>query len=484
MRKIWLSALAVSALALAACGGADEDAETSGESTAPTGGTGAPGFTTNAATPKLGMEPSYGKDGVLTTPLSATEHDRFMAVTVAPDGKVYAAGFVSIAGDQAMALAKFNTDGTQDKSFGKDGVAIVNVAVGGKTVEIARSVVVQSSGKIIIAGPIERDPSATGDAAKDTDIAVVRFDSTGKLDAAFGREGIARVDFATGKATSATAYVGDNAWAVGSLAGDRVVLWGTRISQAGADRTDTDYVLAGLTSAGVLDTAFGTNGFVSFDFNGSADNTRHLSIAADGKILASGYSNIGGVIQPTIARVSAAGVPDTTFGQGGIATAKVLDGVAEAYAVGFQGSDYITAGYGRGADTTEKVDLIINRFLANGTHDKAFGTDGVTRLDLAREDDRARNVTVLEDGRILAVGSGKLDATNINGMIFLTSKDGKAITEFGKDGYILSDLGGPNDAWFGVALSPDGKTAYVAGYKGVAADSGQNDDAVITKISL
>ncbi|MEO8341833.1 MAG: hypothetical protein ABI604_19385 [Nitrospirota bacterium] len=62
------------------------------------------------------------------------------------------------------------------------GIATVNVAVGGTTAELARGVVVQSGGKIVLAGPIEHDPTASGDAACDTDIGVVRFDTTGQLD--------------------------------------------------------------------------------------------------------------------------------------------------------------------------------------------------------------------------------------------------------------------------------------------------------------
>ena len=77
-----------------------------------------------------------------------------------------------------------------------------------------------------------------------------------------------------------------------------------------------------------------------------------------------------------------------------------------------------------------------------------------------------------------------MDATNVNAMIFLASKDGKPEAGFGTSGYILSDLGGPADAWYGVAVSPDKKTAIVVGYKGVDATSGGNDDAVIARITL
>ena len=64
------------------------------------------------------------------------------------------------------------------------------------------------------------------------------------------------------------------------------------------------------------------------------------------------------------------------------------------------------------------------------------------------------------------------------------SKDGKIESTFGTDGYSLSDLGGPNDSFYGVAVSPDGKTAFVAGYKGTTADSGGNDDAYLAKVNF
>ena len=200
--------------------------------------------------------------------------------------------------------------------------------------------------------------------------------------------------------------------------------------------------------------------------------------------MATGYSSVDGVVQPVLIRTSATGQLDSSFGTNGVATAKVLGGVAESYAVGFQGDSYISAGYGRGADTAEKVDMIVDRWNAKGEWDKAFGSEGLGKLDLAKEDDRARNVTVLADGRILAIGSGKLTATNVDSMVVLWTKEGKIDPAFGTNGYILSDLGGPADAWYGVAISPDGKTALIAGYKGTSADSGGNDDAVIARITL
>jgi hypothetical protein len=51
-------------------------------------------------------------------------------------------------------VARFNTDGTRDTTFGTGGVVLVNVAVG-KLDEVARAVVIQSDGKVVLAGAAE-----------------------------------------------------------------------------------------------------------------------------------------------------------------------------------------------------------------------------------------------------------------------------------------------------------------------------------------
>lgn len=53
-----------------------------------------------------------------------------------------------------MVVVRFNSDGTRDPSFGAGGVASHNVIARG-TLEEARGVVVQSDGKVVIAGVAE-----------------------------------------------------------------------------------------------------------------------------------------------------------------------------------------------------------------------------------------------------------------------------------------------------------------------------------------
>ena len=476
--KRTVGVMLVGALAFAGCGGSDDD-----KAADPTPAVG------DAVI--AGLDSSFGKAGVVSTPLSATDGDRLLSVTVGKDGKVYGVGYVATAGDQAMAVARMKADGSLDTTFSGDGFATVNVAPGGKTGENSRGVAVQSTGKVVVAGAFEHDPTAEGDAARDTDIAISRFDATGALDATFGTGGTTKVDLgpglflppAAGSTATTTSLVGDSAYGLTVLPDDRLMVVGTSPAK-GEGRTDADFAVLMFTANGQLDPTFANAGVLSLDIAGGHESPRQAVVQADGKIVFSGYTRTTAtppVVVPALVRISPNGTLDSTFGTGGIAGEPILAAVTEAYEVGMQGDDFIITGYGR-ATAEEKVDMIAARFTGTGALDRTFGTDGLVRINIANDDDRGRDLVVLPDGRVLIAGSGKPDATNINAMLVLLEKDGALDTGFGTGGTLQVDLGGPSDSFFGVALTPDGKHAIVAGYKGTDPTTG--DDSVIARVAL
>ena len=342
-----------------------------------------------------------------------------------------------------------------------------------------------------MAGPFEHDPAAEGDAARDTDIAISRFDASGTLDTTFGTGGTTKVDLGTGvivppaagATTTTNSVVGDTMWGLTRLSDDRLVAVGAKAA-GGAGRTDLDWALMMFTADGQLDPSFATGGILTIDVAGGNESPRQAVVQPDGKIVMSGYTRNTAtppVVVPSLVRVLPNGTLDSSFGTAGIAQAQLLPAVAEAYEVGMQGDAFIITGYGR-ATAEEKVDLLAARFTADGTWDKAFGNNGLVRIDIAAEDDRGRDLVVLSDGRVLIAGSGKPDATNINAMLVLLGRDGVLDAGFGKGGTLQVDLGGPSDSFFGVALTPDGRHAIVAGYKG--ADPTTGDDAVLARVAL
>jgi uncharacterized delta-60 repeat protein len=474
-------------VALSGCGKDDDPAASSSASTEASASPAATPSATPTAPAGTGLDAAFGTNGVAKVPLSADSRDRLNAIAVGPDGKLYAAGLTSKGTDQEFAVARFDTDGKPDASFGTNGVASVNVSANAKPepsaqLEQARSVVVMPDGKVVAVGTAEHDGAATGDAAKDTDVIAVRFDSAGKPDTAFGSGGIARLDLGAGHAVDAETYAGaDQGYGSAALPDGGLVIMG--VTTAGSDRPDADWALVGLDGSGRLDKDFGTDGVVKIDHESGNESARHVRVVND-KIIATGYTRgADDVVKPALIRTSLTGQRDGSFGSNGVAVNKLLGAVAESYQFGVQGDKYVLTGYGKDAEA-DKVDLVAYRFTSTGALDTTFGTNGVTKIDNVGEDDRGRNLAVLPDGRILYVGSGKVDKDNQQAMAVLLGRDGAPEAGFGTDGKLMTDLGSNGDAWFGIALSPDGRTAYLAGFTNVSSDDVKGDDAHLGRIKL
>ena len=337
----------------------------------------------------------------------------------------------------------------------------------------------------MIAGPVEHDPTASGDAARDTDIAVARFDTTGQLDPTFGTNGIVRLDLSTG-VVSGTAFRGDTSWGLTLLPGDDLLVVGGKLAD-GAGRTDLDYAVVKLTSQGDVDTTFGTNGRVTLDVEQGGDSPRTAIVQPDGNIVVSGHtSGTNAVVTTVLFRLLPNGQFDSSFGTNGVVNVALLASVGEAYDVALQGRNLVIAGYGRDA-SPGTVDIISARFLPDGTWDRTYGSNGVAVIDVAGQDDRSRTLQILPDQSVLIVGQGKPTATIQDGALVLLTPNGQRDTRLNGNGVALIDLGGPTDALFGLALSPDKTAAVAVGWKGIDADAlslANNDDARIVRFSL
>lgn len=429
----------------------------------------------------LALDPSFGVAGITRVSMSP-EADRFVAVASGADGISYGAGFTTTTGDQAMAVARFDDNGDLDTGFGQNGFASVNVTAGGKTGERASGAGVQSDGKIVLAGPVEKAAAAADGAPGDTDIAAVRLDQNGAPDPTFGENGIARIDLGAGRLVEED-FVGDTMYGVTVLEDDKVLLVGAKLRD-GPDETDRDLAVVRLTEDGELDAAFGENGIFVLDIEDGNESPRQAVELEDGTVVISGYTgNLEGVVVPVLVKLDDSGELVEDFGDGGIASAELLPAVSEAYEVGRQGDDFIITGYGRAAEG-EKVDLIAARFTGEGELDEEFGEDGLVRIDIAGEDDRGRDLVVLDSGNILIAGSGKPSAAQMNGLLVMLTPDGELEESFGRDGIYQVNLGGRGDSFFGITLDEDESAATVVGWSGPDVAQGGNEEGVIARIAL
>src|SRR6266487_6929602 len=128
------------------------------------------------------LDPSFGSGGLVTTDFGG-RGDFGLAVAVQSDGKIVAAGNSSTVGGPFsvnFALARYNTDGSLDPTFGSGGTILTSF---GGTVSAAADVVVQPDGKIVAVG------------IAGSDFGVARYTASGTLDPTFGSGGLVTTDF-------------------------------------------------------------------------------------------------------------------------------------------------------------------------------------------------------------------------------------------------------------------------------------------------
>ncbi len=101
------------------------------------------------------LDASFGTGGIVHHfDTSGNGQCFFYAVAQQADDKLIASGRISSVYYNSFSTVRYNPDGSIDTSFGADGYAITNVSPGTGTAndEVARDVVIQPDGKILVAG--------------------------------------------------------------------------------------------------------------------------------------------------------------------------------------------------------------------------------------------------------------------------------------------------------------------------------------------
>lgn len=201
-----------------------------------------------------GIDYNFSFDGKVTTNFGSNGASA-RAVAVQPDGKIVAAGSYSV----QCALARYNSDGTLDNSFGSNGKVLT--AIGDES--FINAIVIQPNGKIVVAG----GSISSGFQGNYT---LVRYNTNGTLDASFGVGGITTVSdgFFTGIAIQPDG---------------KIVATGSRLTSQTID-------VVRFNANGTRDNTFGVQGF-AYPVYGAEG--RAIGIQPDGKIVAAGIS-IGG----------------------------------------------------------------------------------------------------------------------------------------------------------------------------------------------
>jgi len=133
------------------------------------------------------LDTSFSTDGILTTdvgPSPGSNEDSGRAVVVDSTGRIVVAGYSYNGSNQDFTVLRYTSAGELDTSFSTDG--IVTTAIG-SSADHGYAVALDSAGRIIVAGR-----SYNG---SNYDFAVVRYNVDGSLDTSFSTDGIVLTDF-------------------------------------------------------------------------------------------------------------------------------------------------------------------------------------------------------------------------------------------------------------------------------------------------
>ncbi len=208
---------------------------------------------------------------------------------------------------------------------------------------------------------------------------------------------------------------------------------------------DGNLNVARLTLEGDLDVTWG-GGDGLIETSLKAYSGADMLVQANGKVLVAGGNGSGGDFG--VVRLTAAGVPDTTFSGDGkaVKTAANLEG-GEHLAVDASGRIYVAGDraqvFGPGDMAS---DFAVARFRANGALDNTFSTDAIAFVHQRRIDQLA-DLAVDRSGRVLLMGDSKQGVFDLQGGVGLVARlraNGTADPAFSGNGRMTFTFAGPS----------------------------------------
>ena len=239
------------------------------------------------------FDDSFSDDGKVTLSFGVGNGSAFQKIILQPDGKIIAIGEAYNTSSFDFAVARFDSNGSVDASFGTDGKTTVNF---NNFNDFGRNAVLQSDGKIVIVG-------AAKNSNGNSSIALLRLNADGSPDNTFGT---------AGKTTATISGLADDyAESVAIVENDKIVIGGY---------TAGNFLLMRYNTNGTPDNSFGSNGYTITDFDDFQDKAYSLLVDNTGSIYLSGHgyeTGNGGLFHFAVAKYNSNGFPDNTFDSDG-----------------------------------------------------------------------------------------------------------------------------------------------------------------------
>jgi uncharacterized delta-60 repeat protein len=307
------------------------------------------------------LDATYGQDGVALITVDSSTNQYSYAIALQSDGKAIIACNAIINGLSKAVLLRLTMEGILDSTFGTNGIVVLSL----EKQTSALAISIQSDDKIVIGGSYVDDL---------VEILVARFNTDGSLDNSFGSNGYTRTSL-QGNAVVSSMILQST---------EKIVVSGT---------VQGNHFMARYARNGLLDTTFGLSGYgIVTTSLGNVGIIYALGVNAADELYAGGYQIRKGLLL----KYSAEGILDVSFGSNGtfLFSSGALTLLFGIYcldgALLFSGSSSGIAMVGKIFDT--------------GVFDTSFGNGGIMRLTQGIDDSIAYSMQEQTDGKFLAGG--------------------------------------------------------------------------------
>lgn len=384
-------------------------------------------------TPSLQPDLTFGYKGKIVTSF-ATYDNIARSVLIQKDGKIILAGHTRLSDISRATLVRYHEDGVIDKSFGTNGIAsfyIRGTECGGTYAAL------DSSGNILLSGFAEYSPSKMS-------MAVVRLKPNGEFDPTFNDSG--KVVFAIGSKE-------DYPYKIKIQRDGKAVV-------TGYSKFDNQTLMSAirLTTDGTFDSTFNNDGIITISVGMKDDQGHGLDIDSTGRIVLTGYALLNGRKDIATICLDSNGTFDPSFSGDGQVTTNYMSFADAGKKLLYSPSRerFIIAGSSQGNGAS---DYSAAAFTPTGAIDNAFGVSGLTTGAAIYPQNYCYAAALQKSGALLVAGA-TLDNQSPQklGMTMIRfNRDGKRDLTFGGQGYVYTYIEDANQQANAIAIQPDSK---------------------------
>jgi uncharacterized delta-60 repeat protein len=396
------------------------------------------------------LDPSFSGDGIqILQPGSG--HDVGKEIIALDDHSSLICGVTFAGGAFSGFVAHIQENGTVDNSFGaNNGYTFVDL--GEET--YFYDMELNPDGTFLVCG-------LTYVTYPNSQVLLAKFLANGTLDPTFGNGGVVTTPIGNAEAEAQKM----------ALQADGKILLAGRAGFGGT----ADGLILRYTVDGTLDSTFSDDGYLlTNQFPGSEDQFYGVDVLNDGSIVAAGHVDQNFLYKTMVAKVTSSGSFDNTFNGNGTLVPDLAPQGDEAYNLLAKGDQFYVCGYL--ALAQDNRNMYLARYTASGALDATFGVNGIATVD-ANANEVAYDIVLENDGKVLFCGtSGPFGFFAPRDMLVARfTFDGALDNTFGNAGVTITNVQPDFDDANGMAIQPDGKV-IVTGFS-----AGTNNDLVLAR---